>query len=290
MGGRNIGHRMIPFGYCMRNGVIETEPTEAETVRKIFQAYLDGKSQRQIAEAVKVPYDGENVWKISYVSRILNHSLYIGTDVYPRLIEPDLFDRVQREKASRCRWSCAIPKEIAFVRSLSACKECGHRLRRYGGNQRAEYWECVNPECSKFPFRLKDRVLLPTILKIVNTVIRRPEFLDNNAPIVSYSPNDEVLRQQNEIRDMMLDSHMDEKIVREKLYQLADVKFGCCVYDNSPRQTERLKSILAGRSKLQTIDIDLLNSCVRRIFVSHSCKIGVEFQNGVLIEERSICV
>lgn len=51
--------RYIPYGYTMRNGrtVISTE--EAEIIREIFKAYLDGASLKAIAEELtgrQIPY------------------------------------------------------------------------------------------------------------------------------------------------------------------------------------------------------------------------------------------
>lgn len=37
-------NRIIPFGYCMKNGEITTEPNEVYAVEEIFGEYLKGKS------------------------------------------------------------------------------------------------------------------------------------------------------------------------------------------------------------------------------------------------------
>ena len=60
-------NRRIPFGYCMKNGEMIVENKEAETVRKIFDSYISGKSLLAIArelQIVDVPYnpDEENMW------------------------------------------------------------------------------------------------------------------------------------------------------------------------------------------------------------------------------------
>ena len=53
--------RYIPYGYTMRNGrtVISTE--EAEIIREIFKAYLDGASLKAIAEELtgRPPLQGQ---------------------------------------------------------------------------------------------------------------------------------------------------------------------------------------------------------------------------------------
>lgn len=37
-------NRVLPFGYCMRNGEIDTEPKEVYAVSTIFSEYLKGSS------------------------------------------------------------------------------------------------------------------------------------------------------------------------------------------------------------------------------------------------------
>ncbi len=46
-------NRTIPFGYCMRNGEITTEPKEVYAVATIFSEYLNGSSLMQIARLME---------------------------------------------------------------------------------------------------------------------------------------------------------------------------------------------------------------------------------------------
>lgn len=56
-------NRVIPFGYCMKNGEITTEPKEVYAVATIFSEYLNGKSLLQIAklmESEKIRYNSDS--------------------------------------------------------------------------------------------------------------------------------------------------------------------------------------------------------------------------------------
>lgn len=55
-------NRVIPFGYCMKNGEITIEPKEVYAVAEIFSEYLKGGSLLQIAklmESEKIRYSDE---------------------------------------------------------------------------------------------------------------------------------------------------------------------------------------------------------------------------------------
>lgn len=46
-------NRTIPFGYCMKNGEITTEPKEVYAVVTIFNEYLNGKSLVEITKLME---------------------------------------------------------------------------------------------------------------------------------------------------------------------------------------------------------------------------------------------
>ena len=46
-------NRTIPFGYCMKNGEITTEPKEVYAVVTIFDEYLKGRSLSEIAKLMQ---------------------------------------------------------------------------------------------------------------------------------------------------------------------------------------------------------------------------------------------
>ena len=59
-------NRVIPFGYCMKNGKITVDFTESKVVIRIFEEYLNGSSLQQIAKLMaseKIKYsEGSDRW------------------------------------------------------------------------------------------------------------------------------------------------------------------------------------------------------------------------------------
>ena len=83
--------RYIPYGYTMRNGrtVISTE--EAEVIRDIFKAYLNGASLKAIAEELtgrQIPYTQKTTtWDKARIARIIDNAKYVGTEEYDPIID-----------------------------------------------------------------------------------------------------------------------------------------------------------------------------------------------------------
>ena len=95
--------KRIAFGYN-RNYGIESNPGQAGCVRLIFTYYDEGKSLAEIKgilEGMSIPSpQNKKVWGKQTISNILSNPHYLGSEDYPKIIEQDLFDRVQARKAS----------------------------------------------------------------------------------------------------------------------------------------------------------------------------------------------
>lgn len=281
-------NRNIPFGYTMQKGEIVEEPTESQAVKDIFKLYLDGKSMSEIARQMsisQISYNGITFdWNKNMVKRILENEKYLGKDGYPALIDSETFYRANARKKIKATSVNEISEELKIIRSLTYCTECGHRLSRIGGNTQTDKWDCRNIECSRFNYRLTDNMIKDILLHILNAVIANPDLLDTDSEISAYTTNIKVKCQQNEINRLMDNPEIDSEKVKTEILRLAELKYDCCTYDESPQKTEYLKELLSDREQLNIIDYDLLKSCVSRILIGHFYTIEIEFINGVTIK------
>ena len=272
----------------MQKGEIIAEPTESQAVKDIFKLYLDGKSMSEIARQMsisQISYNGITFdWNKNMVKRILENEKYLGKDGYPALIDNETFNRANARKKSRATSVNEISEELQIIRSLTYCKECGHRLSRIGGNTQTDKWDCRNPECSRFNYRLTDNMIKDILFHILNTVIANPDLLDTDSEISGYTPDIKVKCQQNEINRLMDNPQIDTEKAKTEVLKLAELKYECCTYDEGPQKTEYLKELLSEREQLNIIDYDLLKSCVSRILIGHFYTVEIEFINGVTIK------
>ena len=281
-------NRNIPFGYTMQKGEIVEELTESQAVKDIFKLYLDGKSMSEIARQMsisQISYNGITFdWNKNMVKRILENEKYLGKDGYPVLIDNETFNHANARKKSKATSVNEISEELQIIRSLTYCKECGHRLSRIGGNTQTDKWDCRNPECSRFNYRLTDNMIKDILFHILNTVIANPDLLDTDSEISGYTPDIKVKCQQNEINRLMDNPQIDTEKAKTEVLKLAELKYECCTYDEGPQKTEYLKELLSGKEQLNIIDYDLLKSCVSRILIGHFYTVEIEFINGMTIK------
>ncbi len=282
-----VKNRTIPFGYCMRNGEIITEQTESKAVVRIFEEYLNGSSFLQIArlmESEKIRYTADSDhWNKHMVKRIIENEKYLGNGKYPQIIDENTFKTTNEKRVQKANIS-VISEDLQKIRNRTYCSECGHKFFRKTNGKGREYWICGNPDCCKFEYRITDQMIIGSVLTVLNTAIANPNLLESDDEISVYSPTADVIRKQNEISQMMDSAQVDFDRIKSEIFRFAEMKYDCCIYNENPQKTAEIKTFLENHEQLNTLDIDLLKSCVNRILISHFCTIEVEFINGVTIK------
>ena len=281
-------NRTIPFGYCMKNGEITTEPKEVYAVVTIFDEYLEGRSLSEIAKLMqteKIRYNAvSDKWNKNMVKRIIENDKYLGTDKYPQIIDDDTFKLANEKRIRKATTLNLISEDLQKIRKRTYCSECGHRFSRIGGNSKYEHWDCRNPDCYRLEYRLTDQMIIGAVLNVLNSAIANTSLLESGGEISIYSSTADIVRQQNEINRMTDSPQVDFDRVKAEIFKLAEMKYDCCTYNDSPQKTEKLKELLQGHEQLNSLDIGLFEACVSRIRISHFCTIEVELINGVRIK------
>lgn len=281
-------NRTIPLGYCMKNGEITTEPKEVYAVVAIFDEYLKGRSLSEIAKLMqseKIRYNAiSDKWNKNMVKRIIENERYLGTEKYPQLIAEDIFRQANEKRVKKATTLNLISDDLQEIRNRTYCTECGHRLSRIGGNSKYEHWDCKNHDCYKLEYRITDQMIIGAVLNVINSAIANPSLLESGGEISTYSPTADVIRKQNEINQMTDSPQVDFDRVKSEIFKLAEMKYDCCTYNDSPQKTEEIKALLENHKQLNTLDIGLFKACVSRIWISHFCVIEVELINGIRIK------
>ena len=281
-------NRVIPFGYCMRNGKITVDFNESKAVARIFEEYLNGSSLQQIArlmelEKIRYSEDSEH-WNKNMVKRIIENEKYLGNEKYPQIIGDKFFTQANEKRMLKATSVCVIPEDLQEIRNRTYCLECGRRLSRIGGNCRSAKWDCRNPDCYRLEYQLTDQMIIGVVLTVLNAAIANPNLIENNGEISTYSPTADIIRKQNEINQMLDSTQVDFDRIKSELYRLTEIKYDCCTYNDDPQKTKQLMNLLENQKQLNTLDIGLFKSCVNRIWISHFCTIEVEFINGIKIK------
>jgi len=131
------------FGYYKtEDKTVDIDPEKAATVRRIFASYKAGKSMldiyNELQQESKMPVRTDKAIKKRIIQQILSNASYAGrtragkrvtyknrtrlnyssATMYPAIIEPEVFDEVQRMKAERQTKAKVNTKYIYYAKKL----------------------------------------------------------------------------------------------------------------------------------------------------------------------------
>ena len=100
--------KRIAFGYNREpNGKIILHPGQAAVVKLIYTWYLEGKSLSSIKELLEdnsIPSpQNKPTWGKQTLSNILTNPHYLGSEIYPEIIDRVTFDAAQTVMAKKAK-------------------------------------------------------------------------------------------------------------------------------------------------------------------------------------------
>lgn len=87
----------IPYGYRIVDGKAVIDEKEALKVRELFRKFLEFGTISETARAVNIDKTH------SVISNILKNKTYLGTSLYPSLLDEETFYKVQQLRANNFR-------------------------------------------------------------------------------------------------------------------------------------------------------------------------------------------
>ena len=264
-------NRVIPFGYCMKNGEITTEPKEVYAVAEIFREYLNGSSLLQIAklmesENIRYTEDSDH-WNKNMVKRIIENEKHLGTDKYPQIIDEDIFNQANEKRIRKANTLNLVCDDLQEIRKVTYCLECGEKLFRKTNGKGREYWNCGNPDCFKYEYRLTDQMIIGAVLTVLNTAIANSSLLEYGGAWRAYDfVEDTICLQQ-------VGSETDFRTVAETLgkfqnqledYPASTLHETIARFHDTPNRYANFEKALAadalGRAKNITSEIEFIHA------------------------------
>ncbi len=283
-------NRNIPYGYRFENGIIVIDLSEANTLRRIINEYLDGKSLLKIAEALNtegVEYmPGTIAWNKARIMRILDDSRYIGTDSHPKLIEAETYECIKTKKASKNNLKeTDFNADIFKIADTVRCAKCGSLMhRRHDSRIKcADRWTCENSDCSSL-VGITDNDLITKITECLNILIEDPNRIENSKH-TSIPANTDIMRAENEVARLLDTREIDIAEAKKKMLECISLKYRCIPKDNNI--AERLKAEFEVSSPLSTFSCELFEKTVSEIHLDENGNIILTLKNGQQIRKES---
>ena len=233
----------ITYGYRLVDGDMRLDSGQSEAVQLIFDAYDGGESIKKIAGMLKdkkVPsVRGKPSWTPSLIRKILSNKDYLGVEPYPRMIEEEQFERVQKcLKRSRDLWNQRHPSGSIQGTSMYTdrliCSRCGRVYSIYkqsvrGDKRDVRYWKCrhydpATKEPCKMPI-LTEKQLDGMFLQALMRMKTEPTLYQEETKKILTGIIKEKQRMESELNVCWNRCNKDDERMEQLYFQIAAKRY-----------------------------------------------------------------
>ena len=294
--------RHTPIGFRMRNGKIYVEEEKAKVVRKVFADYLSGISTYAIAKKLTAKgfpnANNKPSWNHGSVGKILENIKYLGDEMYPQMIETEIFEQVQnrrqeqRKKLGRVMQPNSMNNQSSFSGRLW-CGECGEVFRKYiensGKPSEKSKWKCkhyiyknrVHCNCGV----ITDEQIKEVFILAVNKVIRTPSLLQKKQREIPKCYSPEFRKLDQKIKDMEADEQFSSKELATMIFQRATLLYQTAQVHDYEHHTKNIMQALSGREQQTEFNEELFLQTVKKLVIYKDGRVEIEFINGLIVHE-----
>ncbi len=274
-------NRTILYGYNIENGKFTVNEEEAETVKKIYHLYAQGKPLKSIAniltEKKVVYFNGEANWNKNTVSRILGNKHYTGDEKYPQILSEFEFEAVRKEKEIKSFTKEKQSPLLEHLKTICYCGECGKRIKRLSKWSRREKWMCEKGcKCNLY---IDDKLLESAILNIYQSVYHNPDILYLSAHS-EYIPTNEVKKEENKLFRLMEQPMINFKTLAHSILDAATVRFNCCEFDKR-ELSEIMINDFEGKKEMKPFDF--VKRYVKKVKINAQGELTAVFINDAVV-------
>lgn len=289
--------RHMPLGYQMIEGNVRIDPSKAQTVKQIFQDYVNGTSMYEIAKAMTgsgiLNASHKPVWTHGTVGKILQNQKYLGDALYPPLIEPEIFAQAQERRKERSgdlgriMQPNRLGKRSVFSDHM-ICGVCGQPYRRYVEhcNQPGEKinWKCRHYINGNRVFCrnvfLLDEQIIEAFIEVMSQLTTQKTSVQYKNPPRNAFHSRKVMELTEQIQDSEEREVYSAKDIVRLIYERAQEQYRISSIHDQEYQTEKMRAALAQWDIKAGFDPELFKRTVNKIVIHKDKQLEFVLLNG----------
>jgi len=295
-----MAQRHMPIGYKLVDGKIQIDEAKGNVVKRIFRNYATGASlliiARELAAAGLLNANNQPNWYHGTVSRILDNVKYQGDELYPQLIDKELFGIVRNRRNERCE---KLGRNLQYnsrsrqsvFSGILRCGECGDVYRKYVEHcdkpTKRTFWKCkryIHKNkvycCNSF---LTDEQIESAFLSAVNRILARKQCHDRTLKREPVENNSEFIKLDKKIKELETEGRYSSNELPALIFERAKAFYRTAQVDDREYNTEKMKQAFSNRYSLTQFDPELFRTVIRQVIV-HDGKLTFEFINSLSME------
>ena len=285
-----MNRKVTVYGYQFIDGMLQADQEQSRMVQEIFEAYNRGVPVSRLKDHI----EGLEIHRVK-LSDMLSDRRYMGNEIFPKIIDQELFEAVQQKKKERLK---AIGKEQPYIYhkeqfllgNKMKCGECGSAYHCYKHGDK-QIWDCskriVKGRVHCRNQRIQEDQIKELFMQAVTKMKNHPERL-RKITVYGSKRNTRLQAVEHEIELLKNDSSHNIDELLELIYKRASLQYEDSDDGGAEYYTNKIVDLLQQhkeQTEEKTFDKDLFKSITQTITIYKDGRVMFTLKNGVNVTE-----
>lgn len=285
-----MNRKITVYGYQFIEGMLQADEEQSRMVQEIFRVYNSGVPVSRLKDHI----EGLEIHRVK-LSDMLSDKKYLGNEVFPKIIDQELFEAVQKRKEERRK---AIGKEQPYIYNKDQfllgdkmkCGECGSAYHCYKHGE-LRSWDCskrlVKGRVACRNQRIQEEQVKELFMQVVGNLEKHPEQIRK---ITVYGSKRNILLQAAEHEIELLKNNSDHNIdeLLNLIYKRASLQYEDTDDGGAAYYTKKIEDLIQQHKEQpeeKTFDKDLFDAIIEAITIYKDGRVVFTLKNGAAMTE-----
>ena len=281
--------KRIPYGYQLKDGIIQLDEKTSQMVQEIFEIYNRGIPVARLKEHIQ----GLKLRRTK-ISDILRDARYLGDNNIPQMIDVALFEMVQQRRKERLK---AIGKEQSYLYHKNQfllgdkmkCGECGsdYHCYKHGNTQ---IWDCsrrlVKGRVTCRNQRIQEEQIIQLFMQVVEKLKKQPNII-RKVSIKTRKNNSRMKAVEREIEMMKNSQNYEVDDLLRLIYKKASLQYEQSNDGSIEYYTKKIENLIQQQkdSEITEPDTALFDTIIKNIVIYQDGRVQFILKNGAIVAE-----
>lgn len=285
-----MNRKITVYGYQFIEGMLQADEEQSRMVQEIFRVYNSGVPVSRLKDHI----EGLEIHRVK-LSDMLSDKKYLGNEVFPKIIDQELFEAVQKRKEERRK---AIGKEQPYIYNKDQfllgdkmkCGECGSAYHCYKHGE-LRRWDCskrlVKGRVACRNQRIQEEQVKELFMQVVGNLEKHPEQIRK---ITVYGSKRNIPLQAAEHEIELLKNNSDHNIdeLLNLIYKRASLQYEDTDDGGAAYYTKKIEDLIQQHKEQpeeKTFDKDLFDAIIEAITIYKDGRVVFTLKNGAAMTE-----
>ena len=281
--------KRIPYGYQLKDGIIQADEETSQMVQEIFETYSRGIPISRLKEHIQ----GLELNRTK-ISDILRDTRYLGDENIPQMIDAVLFEMVQQRRKERLKetgkeQSYLYHKESFMLGDKIKCGECGsdYHCYKHGNTQ---IWDCskrlVKGRVTCRNQRIQEEQIIQLFIRVLKKLRKQPALI-RKVTIESRKNNSRIKAVEREIEIIKNSQNYEVDDLLKLIYKRASLQYEQSDDGLREYHTKKIEKLIQQQKNEETTELDttLFHTMIKNIVIYQDGRVQFILKNGAIVEE-----